>query len=43
MKNIIIPIDFSEDSKKGIELALLFTRKQYTNVQLVYVQLKDRC
>jgi nucleotide-binding universal stress UspA family protein len=41
MKNIIIPIDFSEDSLKGIELALLFTRKQYTNIQLVYVQKKS--
>lgn len=41
MKNIIIPIDFSEDSQKGIELALLFARKQYTNIQLVYVQKKS--
>lgn len=41
MKNMIIPIDFSEDSLKGIELALLFTRKQYTNIQLVYVQKKS--
>jgi nucleotide-binding universal stress UspA family protein len=41
MKNIIIPIDFSEDSMKGIELALLFSRKQYTNIQLVYVQKKS--
>ncbi len=41
MKNIIIPIDFSEDSLKGIDLALLFTRKQYTNIQLVYVQKKS--
>ena len=41
MKNIIIPIDFSEDSQKGIELALLFTKKQYTNIQLVYVQKKS--
>lgn len=41
MKNIIIPVDFSEDSLKGIELALLFTKKQYTNIQLVYVQKKS--
>jgi nucleotide-binding universal stress UspA family protein len=41
MKNIIIPIDFSEDSLKGIELALLFAKKQYTNIQLVYVQKKS--
>ncbi len=41
MKNIIIPIDFSEESLKGIELALLFARKRYTNIQLVYVQKKS--
>jgi nucleotide-binding universal stress UspA family protein len=41
MKNIIIPIDFSEDSLKGIELALLFTLKQYSNIQMVYVQKKS--
>jgi nucleotide-binding universal stress UspA family protein len=41
MKNIIIPIDFSEDSKKGIELALLFAKRQYSNIQLVYVQKKS--
>ena len=41
MKNIIVPIDFSEDSMKGIELALLFASKQKTNIQLVYVQKKS--
>jgi nucleotide-binding universal stress UspA family protein len=41
MKNIIIPIDFSEDSLKGLDLALMFTKKQPTNIQLVYVQKKS--
>ena len=41
MKNIIVPIDFSEDALKGIELALLFASKQKTNIQLVYVQKKS--
>ena len=38
MKNIIVPIDFSEDSLKGLDLALMFTRKQPTTIQMVYVQ-----
>lgn len=38
MKNIIVPIDFSEDALKGLDLALIFTRRQYTNIQMVYVQ-----
>lgn len=38
IKNFIVPIDFSEDSLKGLELALLFSRKIYSNIQLVYVQ-----
>ena len=41
MKNIIVPIDFSEDSLKGIELALLFSEKAETHIQLVYVQKKS--
>jgi nucleotide-binding universal stress UspA family protein len=41
MKNIVVPIDFSEDSLKGIDLALLFSEKQKTNIQLVYVQKKS--
>ncbi len=41
MKNIIVPIDFSEDSLKGLDLALLFSQKAYTNIQLVYVQKKS--
>ena len=38
MKNIIIPIDFSEDAMKGLDLALVFARRQKTNIQMVYVQ-----
>jgi nucleotide-binding universal stress UspA family protein len=41
MKNLIVPIDFSKESLNGLELALLFTKKQYTNIQLVYVQKKS--
>ncbi|MFC2115612.1 universal stress protein [Bacteroidota bacterium] len=41
MKNIIVPIDFSEDSLKGIDLALLFSEKHKTNIQLTYVQKKS--
>lgn len=41
MKNIVVPIDFSEDSLKGIDLALLFSAKHKTNIQLVYVQKKS--
>lgn len=38
IKNFIVPVDFSEDSLKGIELAVLFSTKTYLNIQLVYVQ-----
>jgi nucleotide-binding universal stress UspA family protein len=38
MNNIVVPIDFSEDSLAGINLALLFSDKAKTNIQLVYVQ-----
>lgn len=38
MKNFIVPIDFSIDSIKGLELAMVFAKKQTTNIQLVYVQ-----
>jgi nucleotide-binding universal stress UspA family protein len=38
MKNIIVPLDFSVDSLKGLELALLFARKTAVKIQLVHVQ-----
>ena len=41
MKNFIVPIDFSDDSIKGLELAILFSQKKHVNIQLVYVQKKS--
>lgn len=41
MNNIIVPIDFSKESYKGIDLALLFAAKQQTSIRLVYVQKKS--
>ena len=41
MKNIVVPIDFSAESLHGLELALSFTRKLETNIQMVYVQKKS--
>jgi nucleotide-binding universal stress UspA family protein len=41
MKNLIVPIDFSKESLNGLELALLFTKRQFTNIQMVYVQKKS--
>ena len=40
IKNFIVPIDFSEESLKGLELSILFTKKIYSNIQMVYVQKK---
>lgn len=40
MKNIIVPLDFSADSVKGLELAILFSQKAAVTIQLVYVQKK---
>ena len=37
MTNFIVPIDFSVDSLKGLEWALLFSRKLPVNIQMVYV------
>jgi nucleotide-binding universal stress UspA family protein len=41
MENLIVPIDFSKESLSGLELAMLFTKKQKTNIQMVYVQKKS--
>jgi len=38
MKNFIIPIDFSSDSLKGLEVAVLFSKRLHVNIQMVYVQ-----
>ena len=37
MKNFIIPVDFSSESLKGLDLALLFSQYRYVNAQIVYV------
>ena len=37
MTNFIVPIDFSVDSLKGLDWAVLFSQKQSINIQLVYV------
>lgn len=38
MKNFIVPVDFSKDSLKGIDMTVLFSNKQPVNIQMVYVQ-----
>jgi nucleotide-binding universal stress UspA family protein len=38
MKNFIVPIDFSKDSLKGLDIAVLFSQKMHVNIQMVYVQ-----
>lgn len=38
MKTIIVPIDFSPESLNGLEMALLFGKKENSNIQMVYVQ-----
>lgn len=40
MKTIIVPIDFSDYSLKGLEVALLFSKKLKANIEMVYVQKK---
>lgn len=37
MKNFIIPIDFSQESINGLDMAVLFSTKLQVNIQLVYV------
>lgn len=37
MKNIIVPIDFSEESLNGLDLAIVFANKHKCNIQMVYV------
>lgn len=40
MKTIIVPIDFSEYSLKGLEVAVLLAKKMKANIEMVYVQKK---
>ena len=37
MTNFIVPIDFSVDSLKGLEWAILFSKMKSVNIQMVYV------
>lgn len=37
MTNFIVPIDFSVDSFKGLQWAILFSHKKQINIQMVYV------
>ncbi len=37
MTNFIVPIDFSVDSLKGLEWAIMFSQKKTINIQMVYV------
>lgn len=41
MYHIIVPIDFSEESLNGLELALLLSKQIESNIELVYVQKKS--
>lgn len=38
MKDIIVPLDFSNDALKGLDLALLIANKTPVKIQMVYVQ-----
>jgi nucleotide-binding universal stress UspA family protein len=38
MKDIIVPLDFSTDALKGLEMALLIARHKPVTIQMVYVQ-----
>lgn len=37
MKNIVVPVDFSEESLSGLQLAILFSKKLTVKIELVYV------
>jgi nucleotide-binding universal stress UspA family protein len=41
MTNFVVPIDFSVESFKGLEWAILFSQKKNVNVQMVYVLSKS--
>jgi nucleotide-binding universal stress UspA family protein len=41
MYHIIVPIDFSSESVKGLELAILFSGNIESKIQMVYVQKKS--
>jgi len=37
MKQIIVPLDFSNESMNGLELAMMISSKTKANIQMVYV------
>lgn len=37
MTNFIVPVDFSVDSLKGLQWAIMFSQKKQVNIQMVYV------
>ncbi len=41
MKRIIVPIDFSEEAIKGLELAIIYANKFKSDLQMVFVQKKN--
>ncbi len=41
MKNIVVPIDFSDESVNGLITALMFSKYKRVNIQMVYVQKKS--
>lgn len=41
MYHIVVPIDFSQESLKGLELALLISKNIECNIEMVYVQKKS--
>ncbi len=41
MYRIIVPIDFSEEALKGLELAIVLTKNIACNIEMVYVQKKS--
>ena len=41
MYNIVVPIDFSDESLKGLELAILLSSKKACNIEMVYVLKKS--
>ncbi len=40
MERIIVPIDFSEESMKGLDLAVIYANKFFCDIQMVHVQSK---
>ncbi|HAN18869.1 MAG: hypothetical protein A2X13_07780 [Bacteroidetes bacterium GWC2_33_15] len=41
MYHIIVPVDFSEEALKGLELAILIAKKIECEIQMVYIQKKS--